>query len=149
MAAIFYYHYRRKRRNSLISKAGKVLGKREEVNYRNLDSKNIIDAFEKAPGIFYPSYREVPEDILVQRRDGKIEKVSGAASRLIEKLTEMASQRFVDVRTGMTSFFVVRAEDELVDEVCLRSNSHSCQEERSNDALSEISSHRCPNLEVE
>jgi hypothetical protein len=119
MAAIFYYHYRRKRRNSLISKAGKVLGKREEVNYRNLDSKNIIDAFEKAPGIFYPSYREVPEDILVQRRDGKIEKVSGAASRLIEKLTEMASQRFVDVRTGMTSFFVVRAEDELVDEVAL------------------------------
>jgi hypothetical protein len=116
--AIFLY-YRKRRREKLISKAISVLGKREEVNYRNLDSRNIIDAFEKAPGVFYPSYREVPEEILTEIKDGKIEKISGAASRLIEKLTEMTAQKFVDVRTGMTSFFVVRTEDELVEEAAL------------------------------
>ena len=116
--AIFLY-YRKRRREKLISKAISVLRKREEVNYRNLDSRNIIDAFEKAPGVFYPSYREVPEEILTEIKDGKIEKISGAASRLIEKLTEMTAQKFVDVRTGMTSFFVVRTEDELVEEAAL------------------------------
>jgi uncharacterized membrane protein YqjE len=118
-AVAIYWYYRKKRREKLISKAISVLRKREEVNYRNLDSRNIIDAFEKAPGVFYPSYREVPEEILTEIRDGKIEKISGAASRLIEKLTEMTAQKFVDVRTGMTSFFVVRTEDELVEEAAL------------------------------
>ena len=117
--AAVYWYLRRSRMKRLISRAARVLGKREEVTYRNLDSKNIIDAFEKAPGVFYPSYREIPEDILVEVRDGKIERVSGAASKLIERLKEMTMQRFVDVRTGMTSFFVVRTEDELVDEVAL------------------------------
>jgi hypothetical protein len=118
-AAIFRYYYRKRRKENLISRAIKILRKREEVNYRNLDSRNIIDAFEKAPGVFYPSYREVPEEILTEIKDGKIEKISGAASRLIEKLTEMTAQKFVDVRTGMTSFFVVRTEDELVEEAAL------------------------------
>jgi hypothetical protein len=118
-AAIFWYYYRKRRKENLISRAIKILRKREEVNYRNLDSRNIIDAFEKAPGVFYPSYREVPEEILTEIKDGKIEKISGAASRLIEKLTEMTAQKFVDVRTGMTSFFVVRTEDELVEEAAL------------------------------
>jgi uncharacterized membrane protein YqjE len=118
-AVAIYWYYRKKRREKLISKAISVLRKREEVNYRNLDSRNIIDAFEKAPGVFYPSYREVPEEILTEIKDGKIEKISGAASRLIEKLTEMTAQKFVDVRTGMTSFFVVRTEDELVEEAAL------------------------------
>jgi len=118
-AAILFLYYRKRRKENLISRAIKVLRKREEVNYRNLDSRNIIDAFEKAPGVFYPSYREVPEEILTEIKDGKIEKISGAASRLIEKLTEMTAQKFVDVRTGMTSFFVVRTEDELVEEAAL------------------------------
>jgi len=100
-----------------LSKYIEVLKKREEVNYRNLDSKNIIDAFEKAPGCFYMSYKEVPESVLMEVREGKIERVSFPASRILEKLREMTAVRFVDVRTGMTSFFVVRSEDELIDEV--------------------------------
>jgi len=100
-----------------LSKYIDVLKKREEVNYRNLDSKNIIDAFEKAPGCFYFSYKEVPESVLAEVRDGKIERVSSPASRILEKLREMTAVRFVDVRTGMTSFFVIRSEDELINEV--------------------------------
>lgn len=109
--------YKRKKiRNEITSRAIRVLRKREEVNYRNLDSKNILDAFEKAPGAFYFSYREVPEEILVEIREGIIGRVGAPASRLIEKLSEMTASRCVDARTGMTSFFVVRSEDELVDE---------------------------------
>ncbi len=110
------WYLRKVSRGTIISRAIRVLRKREEVNYRNLDSKNILDAFEKAPGAFYFSYREVPEEILVEIKEGRIEKVGASASRLIEKLTEMTAIRYVDIRTGMTSFFVVRSEDELIEE---------------------------------
>jgi hypothetical protein len=118
IAAVFLY-YKKRRRENLISRAISVLKKREKMNYRNLDSRSIIDAFEKTSGVFYLSYEEIPESILVEIREEKIEKIKSAASRLTEKLTEMTAQKFVDVRTGTTSFFAVRTEDELVEEIAL------------------------------
>ncbi|MEM3372483.1 MAG: hypothetical protein QXO55_07730 [Candidatus Korarchaeum sp.] len=107
------------RRRKVIDRAKAVLKKREERSYRNLDSKNIIDAFEKAPGAFYAFYKEVPEEVLTLVKDGRISRITAPASRIMEKLTEMALGGFADLRTGMTSLFAVRSEDELLDETAL------------------------------
>jgi len=98
-----------------LSRAKRVLQKKEEVSYANLDSRNILDAFEKAPGSFYFSYREADESLLMEVKEGKIERHPESPSRIRESLANALSTRTVDARSGMTSFFVIRTEDELVD----------------------------------
>ncbi len=125
VAILILLDYMRKRSSELermrrsLSRYIKLLRKGRESVYRNLDARNILDAFEKAPGIFYVLYGELKEDVITKDFEHM-----GITYIIPDRSAEKIMRHFVSTlegskeafnyETGLSSFFIIRTEDELV-----------------------------------
>ncbi|MDK2372643.1 MAG: hypothetical protein QI197_04625 [Candidatus Korarchaeota archaeon] len=122
--AIMAWHLKREssylyRMRRSLNRYVKLLKKGRESVYRNLDARNILDAFEKAPGIFYVLYGELNEGVITKEFEHK-----GVNYIIPDRSAERIMRHFVstlegskgafDYRTGLSSFFIIRTEDELI-----------------------------------